>query len=131
MDSKYEKSHVPSDDPITETEDGKVYSNVLRVKADPDDISDDERKKKIKSLAGAIAHGLRRFGEIHVRVIGRDAAYKGLKAVIEASGFVAVHGHDLYMRPGYMMAGDVQGKEEMTGMSFLIVTSAHSNKNQE
>ena len=114
---------VPSDHPITETVDGVTYSSVLRVKADPTDITDDERKRRVKALAGAIAHGLRRFGEIHIRAIGKDANYKAIKALIEASAFVAVHNHDLYTRPGYMMAGDVKGKDEMTGITFLVVTS--------
>lgn len=128
MDSNHEKTHVPSDAPITETEGGMTYSNVLRVKADPPEISDEDRKKKIKALAGAVAHGLRRFGEVHVRAIGKDAVYKAVKAIIDASGFVAVHGHDLYTRPGYIMADDVQGKDEMTGISFLVVTSTSTAK---
>lgn len=127
--STHEKTHVPSDDPITETEGGVTYSSVLRVKADPPGISDDDRIKRVKSLAGAIAHGLRRFGEIHLRVIGKDANYKATKALIEASAFVAVHNHDLYTRPGYMMADDVQGKDEMTGISYLVITS--QNRRQD
>ena len=124
-----QKSTAPSDNPITETgEDGVTHSNVLRVKADPPDISNEDRKKKIKSLAGAIAHGLRRFGEVHVRAIGKDAVYKAVKAIIEASGFVATYGYDLYCRPGYMMAGDIEGKDEMTGISFVVVTSESQNK---
>ena len=122
MDS-HEKTHVPSDNPITETEDGVTYSSVLRVKADLPGTSDEDRIKRVKSLAGAIAHGLRRFGEIHIRAIGKEATYKAIKALIEASAFVAVHNHDLYTRPGYMMAGDVKGKDEMTGITFLVVTS--------
>ena len=101
----------------------KRYSNVLRVKADPPDTTNDDRRKNVKALAGAIAHGLRRFGEVHVRAIGKEATYKAVKAIIEASAFVAVHHHDLYTRPGYIMADDVTGKDEMTGISFLVVSS--------
>ena len=119
----HDKNHVPSDSPITETEDGVTYSSVLRAKADLPGTTDEDRIKRVKSLAGAIAHGLRRFGEIHVRAIGKEATYKAVKAMIEASAFVAVHNHDLYTRPGYMMADDVKGKDEMTGISFLVVTS--------
>lgn len=126
------KPGAPSDNPITEIgKDGTKHSNVLRVKADPPDISEEDRKKKMKSLAGAIAHGLRRFGEVHVRAIGKDANYKALKAIIEASGFVAVHGYDLYCRPGYMMAGDIEGKDEMTGISFVVITSENRSKSQD
>ncbi len=113
----------PSDKPIIEKDGESTYSNVLRVKADPPGTTDDDRRKRMKSLAGAIAHGLRRFGEIHVRAIGKEATYKAVRAIIDASGFVAVHGHDLYTRPGYIVAGDVNGKDEMTGISFLVVSS--------
>ena len=123
-----DKTQVPSDTPITETEDGKVYTNVLRVKADPEGTSDDQRKKNVKSLAGAIAHSLRRFGEVHVRAIGMAAVYKATKAMIEARGFVAVHGFDLYFCPGYMTANDMSGKDEITGMSFLVVSSQNEGK---
>ena len=44
---------------------------------------------------------------------------------------VAVHGHDLYECPGYMMAGDVAGKDEMTGIVFTVVTSARSREPQK
>jgi len=127
----HDKTYVPSDSPLTETEGGVTYSNVLRVKADEAGISDEDRKKRIKSLAGAISHGLRRFGEVHVRAIGKEAVYKAVKAIIDASGFVAVHGHDLYNRPGYIMADDVSGKEEMTGISFVIVTSTSAGKSSK
>jgi len=127
-----EKTRSPSDNPIMQVgEDGTQHSSVLRVKADQPGISDDERRKKVKALAGAIAHGLRRFGEIHVRAIGKDATYKAVKALIEASGYVAVHGFDLYTRPGYIMAGDVDGKSEMTGISFIVVSSESGSKSKQ
>jgi stage V sporulation protein SpoVS len=126
-----ENANAPSDAPITETDDkGIVHSNVLRVKADPAGTSSVDRKKAVKSLAGAIAHTLRRFGECHVRAIGQENVYKATKALIEASGYVAVHGHDLYVRPGYIMVHDVEGKDEMTGISFLVVSSTNTSKKQ-
>ena len=128
MENTHTKIHAPSDDPIIQTENGKQYSNVIRVKADAEGIGDEERIKNLRSLAGAIAHGLRRFGEIFVRSIGRDATYKAVKAIIEAGGLVAVHNHDLYTRPGYIMADDVKGKDEMTGICFIVVTSTKTNK---
>lgn len=128
MDNHDEKPNAPSDKPITEVDGETTYSNVLRVKADPPGTTDEERKRRMKALAGAIAHGLRRFGEVHVRAIGKEATYKAVKSIIDASGFVAVHGHDLYTRPGYIMAGDVTGKDEMTGISFLVVSSTSSSK---
>ena len=47
--------------------DEKEFSNILKVKADDKDISSDERVRKVKLLAGAIAHGLRQFGNVYVR----------------------------------------------------------------
>lgn len=121
------KTRVPSDDPITETgEDGKVYTNVLRIKADPPGTGAEQRKLNVKKIAGAIAHGIRRFGEVHVRALGKDATYKATKAIIEASGFVAVSGHDLYTRPGYMVTEKSDSHGEMTGISFLVLTSTSS-----
>ena len=131
METNAEKTHTPSDTPIIETSGDKKYSNVLRVKADPPGISAEDRKRAMKALAGAIAHGLRRFGEVHVRSIGKDATYKAVKALAEASGFVAVYGHDLYTRPGYMMADDVTGKDEMTGISFLVVSSTSAKESDK
>jgi stage V sporulation protein SpoVS len=128
MDTKHKSSPVPSDDPITQVEDGKTYTNVLRVKADPDNISDEQRKINVKSLAGAIAHTVRRFGEVQIRVIGKDSTYKAIKAIIEARGMVAVHGHDLYMSPGYMIVNNTTGKSEMTGLTFYVITSTSSGK---
>jgi len=122
-----QNTRVPSDDPIKEIgEDGRVYTNVLRVKADPKGISAQQRKLNVKKIAGAIAHGIRRFGEVHVRAAGKEATYKALKSIIEASGFVAVSGHDLYTRPGYMVIEQSEGHTEMTGISFFVMTSTSS-----
>lgn len=119
----HEKNSVPSDNPITETENGKTYTNVLRVKSDPPKTTDEDRKKNVKKLAGAIAHNIRRFGEVHVRSVGKESTYKAIKAIIEARGMIAVHGHDLYVSPGYMVIGNADEKTEMTGMSFYVITS--------
>jgi stage V sporulation protein SpoVS len=122
-----EKIKVPSDSPLTEVgDDGKIYTNVLRVSADPSGTSAEQRRANVKKTAGAIAHGIRRFGEIHVRSIGKEATYKAIKAIIEASGYVAVSGHDLYTRPGYMMTEKTEGHAEMTGIAFFVMTSTSS-----
>ena len=44
--------------------------NVLKVKADPQDVSPDDRKRNVKKLAGAISHSLRSSGEVNVRCFG-------------------------------------------------------------
>ena len=131
METNAEKTHTQSDTPTIVTVGDKKRSNVLRVKADPPGISAEDRKRAMKALAGAIAHGLRRFGEVHVRSIGKEATYKAVKALIDASGFVAVYGHDLYTRPGYIMADDVTGKDEMTGISFLVVSSTSAKESDK
>jgi len=122
-----EKINVPSDNPITEVgDDGKVYTNVIRVSADPPGTSPEQRRNNVKRTAGAIAHGIRRFGEVHVRAIGKESTYKAIKAIIEASGYVAVHGHDLYTRPGYMVTDKTESQAEMTGIAFFVMTSTSS-----
>ena len=50
----------------------KTFSNVLKVAKDPPGISDEERAKRKKALAGAIAHSLRQFGEVKVRALGMN-----------------------------------------------------------
>jgi stage V sporulation protein SpoVS len=106
----------------------KEHSNILKVKADPPDISDDERRQKAKALAGAIAHGLRQYGEVKVRAIGSDAIAKAAKCLAIARGFVAVHGHDLYCAPTFITTK--VGEKEITGISFIVVSS-QSNSNIE
>lgn len=97
------------------------FSSILKVKADPKNISADERKKRVKNLAGAIAHGLRQYGEVTVRCFGSACIAKAVKAMAIARGFVAVQGYDLYFAPAFITA-DMEG-EERTGISFLCVTS--------
>jgi len=96
----------------------RTFSNILRVKADPPGLADDERVKKLKALAGAIAHGIRQYGEVQARCVGDLSTAKGAKAVAVASGMVAVHGLDLYCRPTFMTV-DMPDKA-MTGICFMI-----------
>lgn len=128
MENQHEKIQAPSDHPITQQDGEVLYSNVLRVKADPLGTTDEDRKRKLKALAGAISHNLRRFGEVHVRSMGESATHKAVKAIIVASGNVAVHGLDLYCRPGFIMADNIEDHKEMTGISFLVFTSSNSSK---
>lgn len=104
----------------------RTYSNILKVKSDPPGISDEERAKSKKALAGAIAHGLRQFGEVQVRAFGEACVNKAAFSIGIASGMVSVHGHDLYCRPCFITA-DMSGKE-VTGISFLVVTSQMTEK---
>jgi stage V sporulation protein SpoVS len=61
----------------------------LKVAADPADISDDERKRRVKKLAGAISHALRTGGEISVRAFGNAAISKAAKALAIAKEYIA------------------------------------------
>jgi stage V sporulation protein SpoVS len=94
---------------------------VLRVKADDPKATDDERKKKLKSLAGAIAHGLRQAGEVKIRCFGNATIGKANKACAIARGMVAVHGYDLYTTISFITAdmGDVQ----KTGICLTAFTN--------
>ena len=68
---------IPEASVMQEKKEG--YSNILRVKADPPDITPEERKKRVKNLAGAIAHGLRQYGEVYVRCFSNATCGKAQK----------------------------------------------------
>jgi stage V sporulation protein SpoVS len=103
------------------TEPTKQFSSTLKVKADPPDLPDEERKKRVKALAGAIAHGMRQFGEVHLRCFGDHAIAKAAKAATIASSYLAAHAYDLYLRPYYIKT-EMDSKER-TGLCFLCVSS--------
>jgi len=96
-------------------------SNVLKVKADDPHATDNERKVKLKKLAGAIAHSLRQHGEVKIRCFGNACIGKAAKAIAIARGMVAVHGFDLYNTISFITAemGDVK----KTGICFTAFTN--------
>jgi stage V sporulation protein S len=100
----------------------KEFSNVLKVKADDRDISPYERKKKVKLLAGAIAHGLRQFGNVYVRCFSPASCFKASKAIAIARGYVAVQGFDLYNTCSFIEA-EMGGKNK-TGICYECFTNA-------
>lgn len=64
----------------------------LKVSADTPDTSPEEKKRRVKNLAGAISHSLRLSGEINVRAFGRDAIAKSAKAIAIARDYlIATH----------------------------------------
>ena len=69
--------------------------NCLKVKADPPDITPEDRKKNVKALAGAISHSLRAKGEINVRGFGNGAIGKAAKALAIARSYVKVQNLDI------------------------------------
>lgn len=101
--------------------DDETKGTVLKVKGDPKDISPADRKKRVKNLAGAITHGVRKHGEIVVRAFGPMAVYKAVKALAIARGYVATQGYDLYCAPAY--ANAQMGGQEKTGIKFLCFVS--------
>lgn len=111
-----------NDDQNEDISSKKSFSNILKVKADPPGISDEDRAARTKALAGAIAHGLRQYGEIKVRCIGDKSIAKASVALATASGFVAVHGFDLYCRPSFISV-EMADNKTMTGICFIVVTS--------
>jgi stage V sporulation protein S len=112
--SEEEKTHDDS-------ERKKEHSKILRVKGDPPNTSDEERKRNVKNLAGAIAHGLRQYGEVYVRCFSHVTMGKASKAMAIARGFVAVQGFDLYCAPAFIKADF--GSQERTGICYWVFTN--------
>lgn len=113
----------PSAAPVARDQD---FSNVLKVKADPKDISPADRAKAVRALGGAISHAIRRHGEVYVRAFGPGAVWKAGKGIATARSFVASQGYDLYTAIYFIMA-DMAG-EDMTGLCFLCITSSVNEK---
>lgn len=63
--------------------------DALRVAADHQDISPEDRKRNVKKLAGAISHALRTNGEINVRAFGSAAIGKAVKALAIAKDYIS------------------------------------------
>lgn len=95
----------------------------LRVSADPPDLDADERKKRVKKLAGAISHSLRTNGEINVRSFGNAAIGKAAKALAIARDYVkATHPKlQLSFSPGFIET-EIEGNK-LTGISFFAFTN--------
>jgi len=97
----------------------------LKVKADPSDISSDDRKKNVKKLAGAISHSLRAAGEIDVRCFGNAAIGKAAKALAIAKSYVGVQDLELSCAPAFIET--VIGDSELTGIVFVTFSSKKSD----
>lgn len=94
----------------------------LRVSADSQDIDAEERKNRVKKLAGAISHSLRTSGEINVRAFGRDAIAKGAKALAISRDYLhATHKHlQLAFSPAFIQTEI--GGNNLTGICFVAFT---------
>jgi len=95
--------------------------NSLRVKADPQDILPDERKRNVKKLAGAISHSLRTSGEINVRCFGNAAIGKAAKALAIAQNYIGVQDLQLSFAPAFISTR--MGDNDLTGISFCTFAS--------
>jgi stage V sporulation protein SpoVS len=99
-------------------------SNVLKVKADDPNATDEERKGQLKRLAGAIAHTLRNEGSVKVRCFGNACIGKAAKAIAIARGMVAVHGFDLFTAVSFIQAD--MGGTKKTGICFGVFSNETS-----
>ena len=105
----------------TEDQDPAKCKSVLMVKADPKDVTADDRKHNVKKLAGAIAHALEENKEVAIRCFGNATIGKASKALAIARGFTATRGPDLYCWDSFIVA-DMAG-EERTGICFYAYTN--------
>ena len=97
--------------------------SVLMVKADSRDISAEDRKAKVRKLAGAISHSVAQNRECIVRCFGSAAIGKASKALAIARGFTATRGLDLYCWATFIVSTLDDGTE-LTGIAFY----AYSNE---
>lgn len=102
-------------------DDSKQTPKSLKVKADPPDISADERKRNVKKLAGAISHSLRRKGEINIRCFGNAAIGKASKALAIARNYIDVQSLQLECSPAFITTK--MGENGLTGISFCTFAS--------
>ena len=97
--------------------------SVLMAKADPKDIEPEERKIKVRKLAGAISHAIKDNHECVIRCFGNAAIGKAAKALAIARGFTATRGPDLYCWSSFIVSKLDDGTE-LTGIAFY----AYSNE---
>lgn len=95
--------------------------SVLMVKADPKDIDPEERRIRVRKLAGAITHAVEENKECVIRCFGNAAIGKGCKALAIARGFTATRGPDLYCWDDFILA--TMGGNERTGICFYCFTN--------
>jgi stage V sporulation protein S len=101
----------------------------LKVAADPKDISDEERKRNVKKLAGAISHSLRLRGEINVRAFGSAAIGKATKALGIAKKYIEETDPDKNLQLAYSPAFITTriGETTLTGICFVTFTTEKMN----
>ena len=95
--------------------------SVLMVKADPKDIDPEERRLKVRKLAGAISHAVEENKECLVRCFGNSSIGKACKALAISRGFTATRGPDLYCWDDFIVTK--MGENERTGIVFYVFTN--------
>jgi stage V sporulation protein SpoVS len=94
---------------------------VLMVKADPKDISSEDRKRNVKKLAGAISHAVEENKICSIRCFGNASIGKACKALAIARGFTATRGSDLYCWNDFIVT--TMGDNERTGICFTAFSN--------
>jgi len=103
------------------TVDFSKIKSVLMVKADPKDIENEERRLRVRKLAGAVAHAVEENNCCLVRCIGNACIGKGAKALAIARGFTATRGPDLYCWNDFIVTQ--MGDNERTGIVYYAFTN--------
>lgn len=98
-----------------------LIKSVLMVKADPKEIENEERRLRVRKLAGAIAHAVEENHSSLIRCIGNACIGKGAKALAIARGFTATRGPDLYCWNDFIVTH--MGENERTGIVFYAFTN--------
>jgi stage V sporulation protein SpoVS len=120
-----DNSESMSDEELDREIDGNSVGNKrikeLKVKADPPDIDPEEKKRRVKKLAGAISHSLRDSGEVAVRGLGDPCVDKGTKAIAIATRYIKSNDQNLQLEcaPAFVEA-DIGGEKSITGISFNV-----------
>lgn len=96
----------------------------LRVSSDDLDITPEERKRRVKKLAGAISHSLRMSGEINVRAFGSSAIAKAAKSLAIAKSYLNATHKDLQLSfsPAFIQT-EIDG-HPLTGIAFCVFSTA-------
>jgi len=94
---------------------------VLMVKSDPKDIDPEERRIRVRKLAGAITHTLEEHKLCAVRCFGNASIGKAAKALAIARGFTATRSIDMYCWSEFIMT-DMDGSAR-TGIVFMCYTN--------
>ena len=97
----------------------------LKVRSDPPNVTDEERRVAVRKLAGAVAHVIRSDKQLTVRCFGSASIGKAVKAIAIARGFVATGGHDLFCVPSFIEAD--MGGQTKTGISFKVVVGGQTS----